>query len=437
MRIAIIGTGISGNAAAWALATGSDHEITVYEKENRTGGHSATVKINYDGTPITVDTGFIVYNELNYPNMVQLFKYLNVPTEPSDMSFSASTQHGQNEWAGKTKDVLSGFFAKRSNLLSPRHWQLLLDMQRFNKTAIADRAEGRFESEYSAFSLQDYLDHHRFSRAFRDNYLIPMGGAIWSTPPHEMLRFPARSFVTFFDHHRLMHWDRPLWRTVSGGSRTYVDRLTHAFKSRIKLEHRVVSVSRADNLVEVLTDKGERTHYDHVIFASHTDETLAMLRDAAPQERAILSAIRYRNNDVYLHHDPRFMPQRKAAWAAWNVRVSDNMEADLCVTYWMNVLQPSIPKHLPLFVTLNPPEPIAPDMIFGRFSYAHPQFDAPAIDAQKRIYDLQGQNRTWFCGAWQGYGFHEDGLISGLSVAQNLGATLPWTLYPRDLDVKN
>lgn len=434
MRIAIIGSGISGNCAAWALATGSDHEITVYEKENRTGGHSATVNINYDGQPVPVDTGFIVYNELNYPNMVKLFAHLRVPTQASDMSFSASINNGINEWAGKTKDVISGFFAKRSNFLSKRHWKLLLEINRFNKTAIADRAAGKFEAEYAHFSLNDYLAHHRFLVDFRDDYLIPMGGAIWSTPPHEMMQFPAKSFVTFFDHHRLMHWDRPVWRTVCGGSRTYVDRLTHAFRSRIKLESRVVGVTRSENTVEIITDKGERTYYDHVIFASHTDETLAMLRDATPQEKDILGAIRYRMNDVWLHRDQSLMPQRKPAWAAWNVRTSDNIEADLCVTYWMNVLQPAIPLHLPLFVTLNPPSPIPNDLMFGRFAYAHPQFDGAAINAQKRLPEIQGQNRTSFCGAWQGYGFHEDGVISGLSAALALGATIPWELHPRDLD---
>jgi uncharacterized protein len=434
MRIAIIGSGVSGNVAAWALKTGSEHTITLYEKEPRLGGHSATVDVDYDGVPISVDTGFIVYNTLNYPNMVKLFDLLNVPTKESDMSFAVSSRQGKNEWAGKTKGVANGFFARRRNLVSPSHWRLLREMMRFNKTALADRAAGRFETIYAGLSMGEYLAKNRFSKAFQDDYLIPMCGAIWSTSPAEMLKFPAKSFITFFDHHRLMQWDRPVWRTVTGGSRAYVERLTAVFKDTIRMGDAVMSVSRTADGVEVITKRGDKALYDHVIFASHTDETLAMLGDATEAEQSVLGAIHYRSNDVILHRDPRFMPKRKAAWAAWNVLACDNPDADLCVTYWMNILQPFIPFEKPLFVTLNPPEPIAEDKVFGRYRYAHPQFDGVAIEAQQRLDTIQGQNHTWFCGAWQGYGFHEDGVLSGLQVAQALGAKLPWTLHPRDLD---
>jgi uncharacterized protein len=433
MRIAIIGSGVSGNVAAWALKTGSEHDITLYEKEPRLGGHSATVDIDYDGVPVCVDTGFIVYNTLNYPNMVKLFDLLNVPTQESDMSFSVATASG-NEWAGKTKGVANGFFARRRNLVTPSHWRMLREMMRFNKMALADRAAGRFENVYAGLSMGEYLAKNGFSKAFQENYLIPMGGAIWSTPPAEMLKFPAKSFVTFFDHHRLMQWDRPVWRTVTGGSRAYVERLTAAFQDSIRMRDAVTRVTRTSHGVEVVTKNGDTAVYDQVIFASHTDETFAMLSDASEAEQAVLSAVRYRPNDVILHRDPRFMPKRKAAWAAWNVRAVDNPDADLCVTYWMNILQPFIPQEKPLFVTLNPPEPIAEDKIFGRYHYAHPQFDDAAISAQQQLHAIQGQHRTWFCGAWQGYGFHEDGVLSGLQVAQSLGAKLPWTLHSRDLD---
>jgi predicted NAD/FAD-binding protein len=425
MRIAIVGTGIAGNAAAFALTTGSQHQVAIYEKEDRVGGHSATVDVDYDGVSIAVDTGFIVYNEMNYPNLTALFAHLGVETLPSDMSFALSARGGRFEWCGRTYDVLNGLFAQRSNCLSPRYLAMLLDVTRFNKLAASDHAEGRL----AGLTLRDYLKQRRFSDRFRDGYLVPMGAAIWSMSPAAMLGFPAESFVAFFRNHHLMQWNRPQWRTVHGGSRAYVEKLTASFRDKIKTGRAARMVERDDDGVRVTDSSGQTERFDQIIFASHSDETLAMLASPSPVEAEVLGAVGYRGNDVYLHRDIRLMPKRQRAWAAWNVIQSDDDRAEVCVTYWMNVLQ-SIDRSRPLFVTLNPPEPPAPGLTFARFNYAHPQYDEAAIKAQKRLDDIQGRNRSWFCGAWTGYGFHEDGLASGLRVAEMLGAAVPWRAQP-------
>jgi uncharacterized protein len=421
MRIAIIGSGIAGNAAAYALATGSQHAITIYEQADQPGGHSATVTIDYAGKSIAVDTGFIVYNTLNYPGLTRLFAHLGVVTQNSAMGFAISAREGAVEWAGRDKNMLDGLFARRRNLISPSHLSMLWDMLRFNKRAVQDRRNGIDPD----LSLRAYLDKGHFSQAFRQNYLLPMGAAIWSMPIERILDFPAASFIAFLDNHRLLHWTRPVWRTVSGGSRAYVERLTAAFREHIRLNTRVTAVLRHADGIDVIDATGGRACYDHVIMASHSDQSLAMLHDPSEAQRAILSAIRYRDNAVYLHRDSRLMPQRKAAWAAWNVLDNGKPDSDLCVSYWMNALQ-DIDPHRPLFVTLNPVVEPDPAMVFGRYTYAHPQYDQQALQAQKRLPSVQGEGGLWFCGAWTGYGFHEDGLVSGLRVAARLGAQMPW-----------
>lgn len=425
MHIAIIGAGISGHAAAWALATGSQHSIVVYEKEDRVGGHSATVDIDYSGAQISVDTGFIVYNELNYPNLTRLFAHLGVQTEVSDMGFSVSSRNGELEWAGRSTRLLDGLFARRRNIVSLPHLNMIREMFRFNKAAINDHAGGRLTGE----SIGAYLDRGKYSRRFRDEYLIPMGGAIWSMPPNKLVEFPANRFIAFFDNHRLLHWDRPVWRTVSGGSREYVAKITAPFAQHIRTSRPVVSVQRHDLGVTVTDASGHQERFDQVIIAAHSDQALAMLADASDAERAVLTSIPYRANDVYLHRDERLMPRRKAAWAAWNV-LSNGDGEEITLTYWMNALQ-NIDRSKPLFVTLNPPVPPRPELTFGRFDYSHPQFLATANEGLDRLPQIQGQRRTWFCGAWTGYGFHEDGLNSGLAVAESLGAALPWPVVGR------
>lgn len=427
MRIAIIGSGIAGNAAAWALVTGSSHQVTVYEQAPRAGGHAATVDIDYEGAPLSVDTGFIVYNELNYPNLTQLFAHLGVATETSDMGFSVSSNGGAMEWAGRPTGIMNGLFARRRNLLSLGHLNMIREMFRFNKAASEDRAAGRLTSE----SIGAYLDRGNYSRRFREEYLVPMGAAIWSMPPRSLIEFPADSFISFFDNHRLLHWNRPVWRTVTGGSRAYVEKLTAPFRDRIRLGAAVTGIVRHDLGATVSDSTGHSERYDQVVIAAHSDQALAMLEDASPAERAVLGAIPYRANDVWLHRDPSLMPRRKAAWAAWNVLQSGDGE-EVTLTYWMNALQ-NIDQGKPLFVTLNPRTPPRPELVFGRYSYAHPQYRTGVTAAQKALPEIQGRNRVWFCGAWTGYGFHEDGLSSGLAVAETLGGAAPWRLHERRL----
>lgn len=422
MRIAVVGTGISGNAAAWALS-GAHHQVTVYEKEPRPGGHANTVDVDYDGRAIAVDTGFIVYNELNYPNLTALFAHLGVTTQPSDMSFSVSVDGGKREWKGG-EPLIPGLFAMKRSVISPAHIWMLREILRFNKLAVADRRAGRLGNR----SLGEWLEIHGFRGRFVTDYIVPMGAAIWSTPLDKMVDFPASSFVNFFENHRLVHMERPSWRTVTGGSRSYVAKLTERFAERIRYGAEVVRVERVDGRVLVSDVTGHTESYDQVIFASHTDEILGMLADASAPERRILSAISYRPNEAILHRDPALMPKRKRAWAAWNVLTTParpESAADVCVTYWMNTLQ-GIDQACPLFVTLNAAEQPDPKLVFARFSYDHPQYDRAAVQAQARLNDIQGQRNTWFCGAWTGYGFHEDGLASGLAVAERLGASIPW-----------
>jgi predicted NAD/FAD-binding protein len=425
MRIAIVGTGIAGNGAAYGLATSTPHDITVYEREPRTGGHSATVVVDYDGTDVPVDTGFIVYNEKNYPDFTALLAELGVETQASDMSFAVSARGGRFEWCGRTYDVANGLFAQRRNLLSPGYLGMLLEVLRFNRAAIRDRQAGTM----AGLSLGEYLAQGRYSRRFRDDYLIPMGAAIWSMSASAMLRFPAESFVAFFENHHLLQWERPVWRTVTGGSRSYVQQITAPFRDRIRTGCPVVSVRRTGTGVAVTDAGGNTEMFDRVVMATHSDEALALLSDPTPAERELLGAIRFRDNEVWLHRDAGLMPRRRRAWSAWNVIQGDDPDADLCVTYWMNALQ-RIDRSKPLFVTLNPPERPAEHLTFGRFVYAHPQYDGPAIAAQRRLAEIQGADRIWYCGAWTAYGFHQDGLASGLDVAEALGARVPWRSAP-------
>ena len=416
MRIAIIGAGISGNVAAYLLSQSA--EIVVYEREDRLGGHSATVDISYDGAPISVDTGFIVYNMGNYPVLCAMFDHLGVKTEASDMSFSVSLEKGAFEWCG---DSLDSIFADRGNITSLSFWRMLAGILRFNSRALADLAADTVPD----LSLGDYLKAIGVSDAVRDRYIVPMGAAIWSTPAAEMLAFPARSFLNFFNNHRLLHLRKPDWRTVSGGSRQYVEKLTTDFSSRIRKGCAAIKVNRLDTHVEVTDETGRTSRFDHVILACHSDQALALLEDASSEEREALAAIRYRPNNVYLHRDERLMPSRRKCWAAWNYMTA-NENGEVVVSYWMNKLQ-NLPKERPLFITLNPAEPPAPELTFGHYIYDHPQYDRPAIAAQQTIQRLQGQRNTWFAGAWLGYGFHEDGARSGLEVAERLGARIPWT----------
>jgi uncharacterized protein len=432
MRIAVIGTGIAGNAAAWALS--QRYPITVYERDLRAGGHSHTVTIDYDGTSIAVDIGFIVYNELNYPELTALFDHLDVETVESCMSFAVTADQGRFEWKGGGRtwlDTARGLFAQPANLLSSSYLWMLRDILTFNDQSTADFKAGRL----TGLTLGDYFRRNHFAPRLLTDYLAPMGAAIWSAPTAEILDFPAENFVAFFSNHRLLQYDRPVWRTVKGGSRTYVDKLTAGFRDRIRLGCAVTAIERTPHGVVIDDSSGRRETYDHVVIASHSDQALAMLSDADAQERDILGAVGYSPNTVYLHRDKRLMPKRRHAWASWNFlrwQRQGSMLNDVAVTYWMNRLQ-GVADDKPLFVSLNPPFAPDPGLTFGKYLCEHPQYTAAAFAAQKRLPAIQGRRHTWFCGAWTGYGFHEDGLRSGLAVAEALGAVPPWRALPLEL----
>ena len=418
MKIAVIGSGIAGNSAAWALSR--NHDVTVYEKRDRLGGHSATVDIPCGDELVPVDTGFIVYNVQNYPLLTQLFDHLGVETKMSEMAFSVSLDGGRLEWCGKK---WKGVFAQRRNIFSPGFLRMLRDIFRFNERARLDLQSGAL----CGLTIDDYLVKAGFSKRLKDDYLVPMTSAIWSTPSSKMLEFPAESLVRFMKNHSLIQSERPKWRTVSGGSREYVKRLTDDTNAEFRTGCAVVSVERIGGRVAVTDCHGHTDTFDHVVMASHSDQTLAMLANPSAVECEILSAIRYTKNDVWLHRDPELMPKRRNAWASWNYlgtrRSEDNREVS--VTYWMNRLQ-GIRNDLPLFVTLNPLTRPREDLTYERYTYSHPLFDAAAIEAQQRLAEIQGKDGIWYCGAWCGFGFHEDGLRSGLDVARALGAQLPW-----------
>ena len=425
MRVAVIGTGIAGNAAAWALS--QRYPVTVYDRELRPGGHSHTVTIDYDGTPVAVDTGFIVYNELNYPDFTAMLAHLDVETVESCMSFAVTADAGRFEWKGggdTWAETAKGLFAQPRNLLSPSYLWMLRDILVFNDTSVKDYADGTLRD----LSLGAYFRMRGFAPRLLSDYLAPMGAAIWSAPADRILDFPAENFVAFFNNHRLLQYDRPKWRSIKGGSHVYVDRLTAAFRDRMRLGCAVTSIARTGHGVVVKDSLGHTDTYDHVVIAAHSDQALRMLSDPDTNERSVLGDIRYAPNTVYLHRDPRLMPKRRSAWASWNFLRWKRDGApvnDVTVTYWMNPLQ-GLDDALPLFVSLNPPFAPDPDLTFGRYLCDHPQYDTAAFAAQKRLPDIQGKRHTWFCGAWTGYGFHEDGLRSGLAVAEALGAPVPW-----------
>ena len=422
MKIAVIGSGITGMSAAWALR--DVHDVTLFEKADRLGGHSNTVTIDYDGAHIDVDTGFIVYNALNYPNLIALFEALNVETSQSDMSFSVRDGRAGSEWGS---DGAPGFFAWKRNMLKPSHWALLGDIGKFNKQAKSDVAN----ADLVNMSLADYCAKHKLSQSFIDRYLMPMGAAIWSTPEIGMLDYPASSFIRFFNNHRLLHAERPDWRTVVGGSRQYVAQFSAALGDRIRLSTPVVGVVRANGKVHVTTAQGGVEVFDQIIFACHSDQALKILTDGSNDERELLGAVRYAPNIAVLHRDAGAMPSRKAAWASWNVSKGDP-NAPIELTYWMNRLQ-HIDRSKPVFVTLNPARQIDPALVFASFDYEHPIFDAAAAAAQRLFPKIQGVNHAWFAGAWQGYGFHEDGLRAGLRAALRLGGQVPWTFLDDDI----
>ena len=422
MRIAVVGSGISGLGAALRLS--AQHRVTLFEAAPRAGGHTNSVDVSLDGAHCAVDTGFLVFNERTYPELIALFDELAVPTARSDMSFSVSIGPHRMEWCGSN---FAALFAQPRNALRPSFWRMVNDILRFNRqaTALALGAarDGALGAGALSEPLADFLRRERYSDAFRDHYLLPMAAAIWSCPTSRMQQFPLGSFVRFFHNHGLLQIeDRPQWYTVAGGARQYVDRIL-ARLDDVRLGTPVRAVSRrttgVDGKVRVLTDAGTET-FDHVVLACHSNQSLRLLDDAEDDERAVLAAVPYQPNRAWLHTDTALMPKRRSAWAAWNYLSNGDREApEVSVTYWLNRLQP-LPFETPVLVSLNPLTPPAPDKVIASFDYEHPVFDAGSTAAQRRLAALQGRANTWFAGAWTGYGFHEDGLKSGLSVAASI-----------------
>ncbi|WP_273147622.1 NAD(P)/FAD-dependent oxidoreductase [Oceanicaulis alexandrii] len=422
LRIAVIGAGVSGLGAAWALR--NVHDVTVFEKRDRLGGHANTVRIDYDGAQIDVDTGFIVFNPLNYPNLIALFEHLGVDSHRTDMSFGFSLDR-RFEWSS---NGLKGLFADPSNLFNLRYLGMLRDILTFNKAAQKDLETGGLEG----LSLGQYLDRLGMGDAFRSQYLLPMGAAIWSTSEAGMSDYPAETFVRFFKNHRLMHASRPKWNTVKGGSRTYVQKLeADLIEAGVEFQPQATALRRTTDGVTLEDENGKTHQFDEVILACHSDQALSLLTDADEDERQLLGAIRYGANEAVLHCDTSLTPARRGAQAAWTYLREGGDEA--AVTYDMNRLQ-GIRSDRPLFVTLNPVRQPRPETVFGRYQYDHPQFNAPALAAQRIFNSIQGVRKTWFAGAWLGYGFHEDGLRAGLRVALRLGGQIPWSFAEGDVD---
>lgn len=415
LEIAVIGSGISGLSAAWLLS--ERHDVTLFEIDRRLGGHSNTVLAPTNGASIPVDTGFIVYNEVTYPNLTALFAHLGVPTEATEMSFAVSIDGGRLEYAGSD---LAGLLAQPSNLVRPRFYAMMTDLLRFYRQAPRDL--GRLEG----VTLADYLDANGYGRAFREDHLYPMAAAIWSTPATDVGAYPAEAFIRFCDNHGLLKLSgRPQWRTVKGGSRAYVAKLAEPLNGQAMIGRDVKIVERSSAGV-VIEDGLRQRLFDKVLVACHADQALGVLKAPTEAERQILGAFRYSRNYAVLHGDERLMPRRRAAWAAWNYLATSDRSSGPSVTYWMNRLQ-HIDPSVPLFVTLNPVVEPRLDRVYNQFTYEHPLFDQAAIEAQRRLWSLQGVGNVWFAGAYFGAGFHEDGLQAGLAAAEAMGAPRrPW-----------
>jgi predicted NAD/FAD-binding protein len=410
MKIAIVGTGVSGLVCAHLLSR--RHDVTVLEADDRPGGHAHTVRVERPDGTFDVDTGFLVYNERNYPGLVRLFDDLGVATKPSDMSFGVRDEVQGVEWKGTSADTV---FAQRRNLVRPAFVRMLVDVVRFNR-----RARGLLERPAdTSVSLGELLEDGRWSRSFLDWYLIPMGSAIWSADPATFLGMPAVTFARFFANHGLLDYgDQPDWRTVEGGSRRYVDAILSPLGRAVRLDDPVTKITRTADEVEIHTAHGPE-RFDQIVVATHSDQALELLSDPSPVEREVLGAIRYQPNRATLHTDERLLPTSRRAWASWNYHRLADRPGVATLTYRLRSLQ-GIDSREELLVTLNRQDAIDPATVLGTFDYAHPVYDVAAVAAQGRQEELNGRDRTWFCGAYWGYGFHEDGVESARVVCRRL-----------------
>ena len=421
MRIAIVGSGITGLGVAYALS--EKYDIKLFEKNPKFGGHSNTVDIQIAGKKTAVDTGFIVYNTQNYPNLTSLFRNLEVPTKWSDMSFGFSSGDGKLEYSGSSFDTL---FAQRKNLLNINFVNGLREILRFNKEAPIAMDSG----ELTGLSLEDFLSRNKYRKWFIENFILPMGGAIWSTPQAEILNFPASNFISFFRNHGLLAGlsRAQLWRTVDGGSRVYVNKIIEKLGASAVTNRSIVSINRNNGAVNLTFSDGIVENFDHAVICCHAPDAMKMVTNKTPHESNLLKKFKTSQNRTILHSDKSLMPKRSKAWSSWNFLssgVAKDFNGASSVTYWMNRLQ-GIDIKTPVFVSLNPITEPNPSSIYAEFNYAHPIFNVESFDAQDEIDQIQGEGGVWYAGAWLGYGFHEDGLTAGLRVADALGATPIW-----------
>lgn len=427
-RVAVIGAGISGLTSAWLLST--KYKVSLYERNDWHGGHAHTVDASDPGADQTqsIDTGFVVYNEKNYPNLIALFDYLGVPTQPTDMSFAVSLNQGELEYSGSG---FNGLFAQRRNLISPSHWRLLLDIVAFNK----DAKTFLEQPTQTPLTLGEFLTEHQHSRNLQQHYLLPMGAAIWSCPVETMLNFPAHSFLKFCDNHGLLDLkNRPKWRTVTGGSKQYVNKILKEIEGNVEFYQAANSVTRDAKQV-VIESAEKQASYDAVVFACHADEALSLLEQPSQNEQEILGCFKYEENETWLHTDERLMPESKRVWSCWNYLAnwSEQNTPVMSATYWANRLH-RLQCDTNFFISLNPPVAPEADKVIARFNYSHPIFDQQAVAAQQQLNQVQGENMAWFCGSYAGYGFHEDGLTSAINTCGLLDVRPPWTNTEKLLD---
>ena len=414
MKIGVIGSGISGLVTAWALQT--KHEVTLFEKNRNLGGHSNTVDIEIGSDNHPVETGFIVLNDKNYPLFTSLLKHLNVSTNNSSMSFSVSVDKGAFEYSSS----YIGLVSQTKNIIDPKYWKMLRDINYFYNNALKD-VRNSPENE----TMGEFLNRFNYSKKFIDYHILPMTASIWSCPRKSALNFPIKSLLTFFENHKLLNiYNRPTWSTIKNGSREYVSKIEELLRGPVYKNTKVNKISKLKNSIKLHTSSGIEK-FDEVVLANHADQSYEIIKENFEEEGNLLKDFKYQKNSSILHSDINFMPKRNSVWSSWNYITETGSSGNLSITYWMNELQ-KIKSSKPILLSLNPKRLPNPDLIHGQYTYSHPVFDNTAIKIQKDLYNIQGKNKIWFCGAWTGFGFHEDGLKSAAEIANYFNIQLPW-----------